>query len=53
VPVNCGQELFDVVDITDSRAGLAAAKRRVVGISVEYRTGPRPRYAQVLKLSGV
>ncbi len=32
VPTNCGQELYDVVEITDSRAGLAAVRRRVAGM---------------------
>ena len=31
IPVNCGQQLYDVVEITDARAGLSAAKRRVLG----------------------
>jgi hypothetical protein len=36
IPVNCGQQLYDVVDITDPRAGLAAAKRRVLGMTLAY-----------------
>lgn len=35
-PVNCGQELYDVVDVTDSRAGLSAAIRRVMALRVSY-----------------
>ena len=29
VPVNCGQQLYDVIDITDERAGLSEEKKRV------------------------
>lgn len=31
VPVHCGLELYDVVDVTDAGAGLSASKRRVRG----------------------
>jgi hypothetical protein len=51
-PVNCGQQLYDVIDITDSRAGLAAAKRRVIGLTLVY--GPRRgEYQQRILLGGV
>ena len=36
IPPNCGQELFDVVEITDSVANQAAIKFRVVGLRFEY-----------------
>jgi hypothetical protein len=36
VPLNCGQELYDVIDITDVRAGLSQAKRRVLGLTWHY-----------------
>jgi hypothetical protein len=36
VPLNCGQELYDVVEITDQRAGLSAAKRRVLALQHTY-----------------
>ena len=36
VPVNCGQQLYDVIDITDSRSGLNAEKRRVLGLTLIY-----------------
>jgi len=51
-PVNCGQQLYDVVDITDSRAGLEAAKRRVIGLTLVYRPR-RGEYQQRLLLGGV
>jgi len=37
VPVNCGQQLYDVIAISDSRAGLFGARCRVRGISTLYR----------------
>jgi hypothetical protein len=53
VPLNCGQELYDVLEVTDAAVGLSAARRRVTGISLRYSTGPRPAYEQRLRLSGV
>ncbi|MBI2935466.1 MAG: hypothetical protein HYY31_01435, partial [Chloroflexi bacterium] len=53
VPPNCGQELYDVVEITDSRAGLSATKRRVQGIVLQYQRQKEPRYVQLLALGGV
>jgi hypothetical protein len=52
IPVNCGQQLSDVIDITDNRAGLSNAKRRVVGILLSYRPD-RSEYTQSLLLGGV
>jgi hypothetical protein len=34
VPVNCGQQLYDVVEITDARAGLTTVKRRILGMDL-------------------
>ncbi len=42
VPVNCGQQLYDVVAVTDGRAGLEAEKKRVTGLVLVYR----PRHAE-------
>ena len=36
IPVNCGQQLYDVIDITDSRAGLNAEKKRVLSLALTY-----------------
>jgi len=36
IPVNCGQQLYDVIDITDSRTGLSAEKKRVLGLVLTY-----------------
>ncbi len=52
VPVNCGQQLYDVVAITDSRAGLEAAARRVRGITTVYRPR-RGEYLQNIRLGAV
>jgi hypothetical protein len=52
VPVNCGQQLYDVVDVTDASAGLAAAGRRVIGMTLVYRP-QRGEYRQRLELGGV
>ncbi len=52
VPVNCGQQLYDVIDITDSRAGLSAEKKRVLGIAMVYETR-RGEYEERLSLGAV
>ncbi|MCJ7509485.1 MAG: hypothetical protein MUP14_01170 [Dehalococcoidia bacterium] len=54
VPVNCGQELYDVISITDESAGLTSAQRRVLGLSIRYSAGGRvPVYEQRLSLGAV
>jgi hypothetical protein len=54
VPVNCGQELYDVVTLTDARAGLGAAPRRVTGMSLQYsRVAAKPVYEMRLRLGAV
>jgi hypothetical protein len=53
-PPNCGQELYDVVAITDPPAGLSLAKRRVLGLGLRYvRSGRAPAYEQRLTLGAV
>ncbi len=52
VPANCGQELYDVIEITDSRAGLQAARRRVLGLSLRYEP-KKGLYRHRLTLGGV
>jgi hypothetical protein len=49
VPVNCGQQLFDVVTITDARGGLSASKRRILGINLTYLPA-KGEYEQILNL---
>ncbi|MDP3062960.1 MAG: hypothetical protein Q8O40_07095 [Chloroflexota bacterium] len=51
-PVNCGQELYDLVEVTDAHAGLSAAKRRVLGLRLRYEAGASPRYVHTLSLGG-
>jgi hypothetical protein len=54
VPVNCGQELYDVVTVTDPAARLSEARRRVLGISLHYsRAGAAPLYQMRLRLGAV
>lgn len=53
VPLNCGQELYDVVEITDAPAGLSAARRRVLGLALRYSTGERRAYEQRIVLAAV
>ena len=52
VPVNCGQQLYDVIDVTDTRAGLAAEKKRVLGMVLVYNPR-RGEYRQRLRLGAV
>jgi hypothetical protein len=52
VPVNCGQQLTDVIDVTDSRAGLDAEKKRVLGLVLVYHP-QRGEYSQRLWLGAV
>ena len=52
VPVNCGQQVCDVIDITDERAGLAAEKKRITGITFVYAPD-RGEYCQTLSLGAV
>jgi len=51
-PVNCGQQLYDVIDITDVKAGLDTEKRRVLGLVLVYQP-LRGEYSQRLMLGGV
>ncbi len=52
VPVNCGQQLFDVIDITDERTGLTGEKKRVVGLTLVYNPH-RGEYRQNLVLGAL
>jgi hypothetical protein len=54
VPANCGQELYDVISITDQSAALTDAQRRVLGLSMRYSAGGKvPAYEQRLSLGAV
>ncbi len=51
VPFNAGQELFDLVTVTEPKVGLSGARYRVIGVGLEYRRGPKgARYDSVLTL---
>ncbi len=50
--VNCGQQLYDVMDITDTRAGLTSEKKRVLGLTLVY-SPRRGEYSQRLWLGAV
>ncbi len=52
VPVNCGQQVYDVIDVTDSRASLTSAARRVLGLILSYNP-QRGEYSQRLSLGSV
>ncbi len=52
VPVNCGQQLYDVIDITDTRADLNSEKKRVLGLNLVYNPH-RGEYEQRLLLGAV
>ncbi|HJX11982.1 MAG TPA: hypothetical protein VJ377_00480 [Dehalococcoidales bacterium] len=52
VPVNCGQQLYDVIDITDAPAGLDGEKMRVLGLALAYQP-PQGEYRQRLWLGAV
>jgi len=52
IPVNCGQQLYDVVAITDSRAGLEAGRRRVLGLTLIYNPA-KANYEHHLLLGAV
>jgi hypothetical protein len=52
MPVNCGQQVYDVIEVTDIRTGLSAEPRRVLAISLLYN--PQcGEYEQRLLLGGV
>jgi len=52
IPVNCGQQPYDVIDITDPQAGLSGEKRRVLGLELNYHPR-RGQYRQQLRLGAV
>jgi hypothetical protein len=48
---NVGQQLYDVIEVTDARAGLSAARYRVLGLSLSYAPG-KSEYRQIIALGG-
>ena len=51
-PLNCGQQLYDVVAVTEPRAGLDATPRRVLGITLVWHPA-KGEYSQKLQLGAV
>ncbi len=49
VPANCGQELYDVITVTDERCGISAGKYRILALETDYNSRAG-RYQQKLTL---
>jgi len=52
IPPNCGQQLYDAIDISDTRVGLNSEKRRVLGLILVY-SPLRGEYEERLLLGAV
>ncbi|MCJ7523497.1 MAG: hypothetical protein MUP21_14945, partial [Dehalococcoidia bacterium] len=52
VPMNCGQEIYDVIKLTDLRAPLSAEKRRVLGLDHMYYPA-KAQYRTLAHLGGL
>ena len=52
MPVNCGQQLYDVIEITDTNCGLTELDRRVLGMRLVYQP-QRGEYFQQLETGGI
>ena len=51
---NAGQEVADVIDVSDPSLGASAVRYRVAALRLRFaRAGPRPRYEMTLSLSAV
>ena len=52
IPPNCGQELWDVIEVTDTPTAQSSRKYRITGIQLVYdpRTG---KYYHRLSLGGI
>ena len=50
IPVNCGQELYDVITVTDERCGISNKLYRVMAIQADY-SRREARYSQKLILA--
>jgi hypothetical protein len=53
VPANCGQELHDVIEVTDSGLGRGKAKTTVMEMELLYSMGKGPKYQHTLSLGDV
>ena len=38
IPANCGQELYDVITVTDERCGISAGKYRILALETDYNS---------------
>jgi hypothetical protein len=52
VPPNCGQQLYEVIEINDPRTGQSAIRRRVLGLRLSYAP-LKAEYRQQIILGGV
>ena len=52
-PWHPGIQLLDVVNVADSRIGLAAADYRVLAHAIDYERSPRARFDQLLELGAL
>ncbi len=52
IPPNCGQQLYDVIDLSDARVGFESEKRRVLGLALVYNP-LRGEYQARLSLGAV
>jgi hypothetical protein len=49
---NCGQQVYDVIDITDKKAGMANERRRIFGLQTIFNPAGG-KYTQILGLGNV
>ena len=49
IPTNCGQELYDVITVTDERCGVSEGKYRILALETDYNSRAG-RYQQKLTL---
>jgi hypothetical protein len=52
IPPNCGQELWDVIEISDSIAAQSNQKYRIIGIQLNYNL-KSAEYYQLLKIGEI
>jgi hypothetical protein len=49
---NCGQQVYDVIDLTDNRAGMVNERRRIFGLQTIFNP-TSGKYTQTLILENV
>jgi hypothetical protein len=50
---HAGQQLFDVITVSEPRLGIAGVRYRVAGVSLTYERGPQGRFETTLTLGEV